>query len=300
MMTADRTGAPVSSNGAVAHAGVQRHECVVFGCAVELRCAGAPRTPFEDIERHLRELEGRFSRFVPGNELDRLNSSEGRWVRLSAEMERFLVHALRVAVESRGLVNIAVTPAVRRAGYVAPWPAPWQDATGESEPVAALTEVLELRPGQARLRPGCAVDFGAIAKGMWADDVVELLGPNAAAGLGGDVATHGPGPDGVGWPIGLPAGRTVSVHDGGVATSGTTKRSQHGRHHVIDPRSGLPSGSRVAVVSVVAGCATTAEWVATALLIDDEDPAGLLHRSDVHAHFTVPGRPPAGPSQEQS
>lgn len=276
------------------HADLHRHHCVVFGCDVELASVGAPRTPFAEVEHHLRRLESRFSRFVAGNELALLTAAAGRWRSISAEMERLLTHALRVAVASHGLVNIAVTPAVRRAGYVASWPAPWAPS---AEPAGAgavppLTEVLELRHRQARLRPGCAVDFGAIAKGLWADDVVMLLGEDAAASLGGDVAAHGGGPEGAGWPIGLPGGRTLLVTDGGVATSGTTKRSQGGAHHVIDPRTGRPSRSGIAEVSVLASCATTAEWVATALLIDEDDPAGLLARADVHARFIVPIQPP--------
>lgn len=298
MMTISESSiGPATDTGA---GGLHRHSCTVFGCDVELLTVGVPRTPFDDVERHLRELEGRFSRFEAGNELDRLVGADGRWVETSAEMRRLLEHALRVAVESQGLVNIAVTTAVRAAGYVASWPAPWSEPSPGVEPVSPLTEVLELRPGQARLRKGCAIDFGALAKGLWADDVVELLGDNAAAGLGGDVAAHGRGPDGEGWPIGLPGGRTVSVHDGGVATSGTTKRAHGEAHHVIDPRTGRPSVSRSAEVSVLASCATTAEWIATALLIDAEDPAGLGARSDVHAVFTSLGRSATDVHQEQS
>lgn len=268
---------------------LRRHTCTVFGCEVVLACVGAPSTPFAQVEEHLRHLERRFSRFLDGNELAALNGAAGRWVEVGPELERLLAHALRVAVESRGLVNIAVTPAVRRAGYVAPWPSAWRPA----EPPAAvpvLTEVLELRPGRARLAPGSAVDFGALAKGLWADDAAARLGDEAAASLGGDVAARGGGPAGEGWPVGLPGGRTLLLRDGGVATSGTWKRAQAGRHHVIDPRTGLPARSGLREVTVVAGSAATAEWLATAVLVAGPGSAPAQH-PDVVACFPVADEP---------
>ena len=260
---------------------VLRHACRVFSSEVVLATTDVPRTPFLQVEAWLRELDTRFSRFVRGNELDALNSASGAWTRVSPEMRRLLVHALEVAVVSRGLVNISITPALLRAGYVASWPAPWSRRSEQAEAVAPLTEVLEVRGGRARLAPGCAVDFGALAKGLWADDAVDLLGEDAVAGLGGDVAARGPGPEGEGWPIGLPNGRTLLVRDGGLATSGTSKRVSADAHHVIDPRTGRPAATRLPEVSVLASSATTAEWVATALLVDPADPAELTGRADV-------------------
>jgi FAD:protein FMN transferase len=271
---------------------LRRHPCTVFGCEVVLASVGRPATAFAQVEAHLRHLERRFSRFVRGNELAALNGAEGRWVEIGPEMERLLAHALRVAVESHGLVNIAVSPAVRRAGYVAPWPSAWRPAEPCAGPAAVptLTEVLELRPGRARLARGSAVDFGALAKGLWADDAATRLGADAAASLGGDVAAHGGGPEGEGWPVGLPGGRTLLLRDGGVATSGTSKRAQGGRHHVIDPRTGLPARSGLREVTVVAGSAATAEWLATAVLVAGADSAPARH-PDVVACFPTPDEP---------
>lgn len=274
------------------HAGdgdVRRHECRVFNSHVVLTTAGEPRPPFVEVEARLNLLEQRFSRFREGNELAALNASEGSWVDVSPEMSRLLEHSLRVFVTSAGLVNIAITRALHRAGYRESWPRPWTPDTGRrtQEPVRPLTEVLEVDRGRARLQPGVCVDFGAVAKGLWADDVVEGLGPNAAASLGGDVSARGAGPAGSGWPLAIPTGETLLVRDGGVATSGVTKRRSGSAHHVIDPRTGSPAAVGVATTTVLARSARSAEWLATALLIEPAAP-WLLDHPDLLRTFTTP------------
>lgn len=250
---------------------VHRYAGEVFGCALELATAGTPAVPFPSVAQDLDQLGARFSRFRGDSEISRLNARAGTWVEISPDMHRMLAHALRVAVESHGLVNAAVLPRLIAAGYATSWPLPQHRAPAAlqaSDPVQPLTQVLELQRTRARLQPGCAVDVGGLAKGMWADDVVRLLGGDAVCSLGGDVSCAGPGPTGEGWPVGLPDGRVTVVRDGGVATSGTGKRRWgRGAHHIIDPRTGLPSASDVSTCSVLARTATAAEWMATAVVV---------------------------------
>jgi thiamine biosynthesis lipoprotein len=57
----------------------------------------------------------------------------------------------------------------------------------------------------------------------------------------------------------------------GAATSGTTKRSWEGGHHLIDPRTGLPARTDLSEVSVLASTATDAEiYAKVALLLGAE------------------------------
>lgn len=247
------------------HAGSSVYTCTVFTCAITLVCQGDPSIPFHEVERRLRELDHRFSRFCGDSELSALNARAGHWHDISPELHRLLTHALNAAVTSGGLINVAILPRLVAAGYVDP---PGETAAVDPKPVAPLTSVLELRQGQARLAPDHAVDLGGIAKGLWADDVVSWLGPDSAASLGGDVSCRGPGPRGEGWPVETPAGEVVVVRDGAVATSGTAKRRWgDGLHHLIDPRTGLPSVSDVDQATVVAATGECADWVATAAVI---------------------------------
>ena len=219
---------------------VRRHACRIFTCDVVLAAGGDPEVPFEEAEARLRALERRFSRFRADSEISRLNASAGAWHPISPGMYALLEHALDAAVASAGLINIAMLPRLLDAGYTRSWSAGAPSTppdTPPPAPVPPLTEVLELRRHEARLTPGHAVDIGGIAKGLWADDVVSWLGPDAAASLGGDVSCHGPGPSGDGWPVELPGGDVLLLRDGAVATSGTAKRRWgEDAHHLIDPR----------------------------------------------------------------
>src|SRR5438034_8595006 len=121
-----------------------------------------------------------------------------------------------------------------------------------ARPLPPLPDVLEVRPGRARLRPGAGLDLGGLAKGWLADRLCERTAGHCLANLGGDLYARGR------WPVGL-AGRTFLLEDMGAATSSTQVRRWDGQHHLIDPRTGLPSTSDLKEVSVVAGSGFEAE-----------------------------------------
>ena len=267
---------------------ITRFNTRVFTCTVEFATAGTPVRPFAELEAYLRALDCQFSRFRPDSELSQFNDRAGAWVEVSSPMRRLLRHALNVAVASRGLVNIAVLSHLIRAGYDRSWPAVPVKSDDEDLPLPTpalpLTAVLELQDTRARLLPGHGLDLGAVAKGFWADEIADRLGPNAACNLGGDIACRGKGPTGEGWPVSFPPDDQVfCIADGGIATSGTEKRhwGPHA-HHLIDPRTGLPSRSDVTRATVLAKCAATADWAASAAVIGGTDGIkALTRRGDV-------------------
>jgi thiamine biosynthesis lipoprotein len=267
---------------------VHRYTTSVFTCTVEFSTLGKPAIPFAELEAHLRDLDRQFSRFRPDSEVSLFNTRAGTWVEISAPLHALLRHSLQVAVASRSLVNVAVLGPLLNAGYTRSWPFTLAtsdlDAPTPAAPVPPLTAVLELQDTRARLMPGFGVDFGAVAKGLWADEIVGWLGPNSACNLGGDIACRGTGPSGNGWPVTFPADDMVfSIEDGGVATSGTEKRRWGSRsHHLIDPRTGLPCLSDLTRATILANCASTADWVASAVVIGGTAALQtLVQREDV-------------------
>jgi thiamine biosynthesis lipoprotein len=129
------------------------------------------------------------------------------------------------------------------------------------------------------LPAGVGLDLGGIAKGWLADLVAErLLRYGAAlADLGGDIAVRGLPPDADAWyidvegPAGAVLGRLRLAGDGGVATSGVTRRrcrtAAGAQHHLIDPRTGRPALTDLLSVSVIAPSAAMAEVAAKGALL---------------------------------
>lgn len=230
----------------------------------------------------------RLTRFDRGSELSHLNAHAGGWVAVSPILEAVLTESLRAWTMSRGLVHVGVLAAVLATGYTRPFREGPTTARLDAPPPPPLPEMLELRPGAARLAPGGGIDLGGIAKGWMADRLTERIGPNSMVNLGGDLYARGAGPEGGGWPIGF-AGKTLLLSDRGVATSGVRGRSWgEGLHHLVDPRTGRPVDSDVAEVSVVARTGADAEVIAkTALLLGlEEGETFLFGRTD--AFLMVP------------
>ncbi len=250
------------------NAAVEAHDFEALGTSCSLFGVGVTRTQLLQGEFWVRELGTRITRFSYGGELTRLNGAEGEWVDVSTEMESVLREALRAYALSAGLVNAAVLPSMLAIGYTRSLAGGTSSARLEdARPAPPLDEVLSVRRGRARLQIGCGLDLGGIAKGWMADHLAAQLGPNALANLGGDLMAIGPGPNGDGWPVGFGA-VTVMLRDQGAATSSVRRRRWGDLHHLIDPRTGLPSQSGLEEVSVVAATGSDAEVVAkTALLL---------------------------------
>jgi FAD:protein FMN transferase len=233
-------------------------ECELYG--IDIDAAALMRG-----QAWIGHMHERLTRFESSSELSRFNASAGAWVAVSAEIEALLRESLRAFALSDGLVNVAVLPALLAAGYTRDF------ASGPTPSTAAprirpLPEVLDMRPGEARLSPGAAIDLGGIAKGWLADRLAKDLGENVLVNLCGDLYASGGGTTGEGWPVGF-GDKTLLLKDMGAATSGTTKRAWAGGHHLIDPRTGLPARTDLSEVSVLASTAADAEIYAKVALL---------------------------------
>ncbi|HEX2646772.1 MAG TPA: FAD:protein FMN transferase [Candidatus Dormibacteraeota bacterium] len=247
------------------------HHFEALGTTCAVFAVGASRDRLLDAESWVRALGARLTRFSTTSELSLLNASSGRWTATSAEMDAILRASLDAFEMSGGLVNIAVLPAVLAAGYTRTLSeGPTVSVLESPPPIPALPDVLEVRRGGARLRPGASLDLGGIAKGWMADRLGASIGPNNLANIGGDLMATGGGPRGEGWPVGL-GGVTLMLRDQGAATSSVRRRRWGDLHHLIDPRTGAPTRSGLDEVSAVAAGGLEAEVVAkTALLLGPE------------------------------
>jgi FAD:protein FMN transferase len=153
---------------------------------------------------------------------------------------------------------------------------------------------VELDPEHRTVRVPSPIhlDLGATAKAWAADRAARAVARDTGAGvlvsLGGDIATCGPAPA-AGWQVRVTddhrsdlsaPGQTVSIVDGGLATSSTAVRrwSHEGQemHHIIDPDTYAPVSGTWRTVSVAAANCTDANIASTAALVKaDAAPAWL-------------------------
>jgi len=247
---------------------LEAHHFEALGTICSLFGLDVSRAQLLQGEFWVRVLGTRVTRFSERSELALLNRAAADWVDISPEMEELLREALRAFELSAGLVNAAVLPSMLAIGYTRTLAEGVTTATlSDAHPAPPLTDVLTVRLGRARLERGCGLDLGGIAKGWMADRLAAQLGANVLANIGGDLRAAGPGPKGDGWPVGF-GGVTVMLRDQGAATSSVRRRRWGELHHLIDPRTGLPSTSELQEVSVVAATGCDAEVVAkTALLL---------------------------------
>ena len=239
-----------------------------LGTTCQLLGLGGAAARLDDGAEWVAEMGRRLTRFDAGSELSRFNARAGGWAEVGPDLEALLREALRAWELSGGLVHAGCLRSMRAIGYTRPLR---EGLTVTLEPppgpLPPLPEVLEVRPGRARLAPGTGIDLGGLAKGWMADRLVERLGDNALANVGGDLAARGGGPIGEGWPIRF-GGESIALHDGAAAMSGTWRRRWGLVHHLIDPRTGRPAETDLAEVEVLARTGVDAEVLAkTALLL---------------------------------
>jgi thiamine biosynthesis lipoprotein len=290
----------------LARGGLTEATWEALGTNVVLRLAHTAdlRAARAAVELDLDAIDRACSRFRCDSELSRLNARAGRLTEVSPLLMDALVLALRAAELTDGDVDPTIGRALELAGYDRDWQllehptvAP-MSASEQNPPVdrrlPALTINARVRAGwqtialdrsnrTVRVPGGVKLDLGATAKAWAADRAAaaasSVSGCGALVGIGGDIATCGPAPDG-GWKIHVTGdhrsdcsapGQTITIDSGGLATSSTTvrrwRKDGQDMHHIIDPSTGAPVHSTWRTVSVAAASCTDANIAATAALV---------------------------------
>lgn len=249
-------------------------------------------------------LEGVFSSYRTNSDLARVNRGAGAGVvSVPPEFIELTRRAFAITDLTDGAFNPLVGPAVKLWGIPEN---PRKPAAAELEGLLPLLEpswVTVEDTGVGLKAAGMALGFGGIAKGYTADRVADLLASipgisGAVVAIAGDIRVFGTRPDGSPWRVGVkrPKGGTesiLSMTSGAVSTSGNYARFFEldgvRYHHILDPRTLMPSRA-VTAVSVTAPDATTTDALATALFVmGADDGLALVTRMDgAEALFILP------------
>ncbi len=260
-------------------------------------------------EAELQRLEALLSRTEPDSGVSRLNRSAGRTAEAGEELWMLLTAAEGYTAATGGAFDVTVAPVVAAWGFT--------EATQQVPAPALLAELLEhVGPEHVhleadgvsvRLDAGTEIDLGGIAKGYAADRLWAIFqeagSPRGWASLGGNVLAWGTRPDGTPWRVGIQDPRypdqqrfvgTLGLEDAFAVTSGGYQRyfEQNGvtYHHILDPASGMPAGSGLVSVTVVAaaqgdaaartpGSGAMCDAFSTALFVMGEEKALEFWRS---------------------
>ena len=266
-----------------------------MGCEVEIIVVG-PEDLVDEGRRHVARLELLWSRFLADSEVNRLNAHAGVPVEVSAETRLLVRCGIEAWRATGGAFDPTMLDAIVRAGYdrsfddLDPIDRMAWEATGDllpgypPAPLAIATPGctdIEVTTRTVRLPRGIGFDPGGIGKGLAADLVACGLMASGASGvcvnIGGDLRVIGESPSGSGWTIAVehpwteePVA-TIGLRHGAVATSSVLRRvwSQGGaaRHHLLDPSTGEPTRSDLALASVITAEAWLAEAHAKAVLV---------------------------------
>ena len=243
------------------------------------------------------EWEAALSRFIPDSELSKLNAQAGNPVPVSDLLYDVLATALTAAQATRGVFDPAMLDQLVQLGY---------DRTFDALPAERPAPIIPGEPGggwrgirvdtirrRVTLPAGVKLDFGGIAKGMAVDAALASLRESGITpdlvNAGGDLAVVGLPPGEEQWQLSVP-GRdrfwSIPLRRGAVATSGIARRHwKQGntlRHHLLDPRTGLPAQSDLWSVTVVADRSEQAEVAAkVAFILGSQEGAAFLQKHHI-------------------
>ena len=242
-------------------------------------------------------FERQFSRFLPGSELSQFNRSAGIKQPISLEFRAILMATHSISLETKGLYNPFILPALQAAGYdhslVKGHETDIQDDHSRKSVVGI--DRLEIGEDWARIPYGTALDLGGCGKGYVADQLADSI-EQAVDGywfsLGGDIVAGGINEAGRGWEIAIQkAGKDSGANIGtvrlplserhAVATSGITARvgTKAGKpwHHLIDPRTRAVAITDVQLVTVCDTSAFRADVLAScAVIVGSKESLKLL------------------------
>ncbi|MGD8190417.1 FAD:protein FMN transferase [Brevibacillus ginsengisoli] len=255
---------------------------------------------FQEAQALFVQVEAVCSRFIPESELSCLNAQPAGHIRVvSPLLFEILQAAKQYYKETQGIFHPGILPNLLAAGYRVSFDLLQHrydcDHCADSQPsLESLVpgrlplpgmlpyEIIDSTERLVQVATPHAIDLSGIAKGWCADRAAELLASTGCGyvNAGGDLRLFGQ--KGSMWKIGIedpfyPERNKAILHltQGAAATSSTWKRrwrvGQDIRHHLIDPRTGMPSKSSIVSATVMAPSAIQADIFAKTLLILGEE-----------------------------
>ena len=268
------------------------------------------------IDRRLEEINRSMSTYQKDSEISRFNrfNKIGQKFRISDDFFQVMEAGQTIHRLTGGGWDGTVNPLVDLWGFGRKGrreKLPLDKEIAAVLPDIGFSKIAVVKPGfLVKKRADITVDLSSIAKGYGVDAVADLLRSsdykNFLVEIGGEIFAAGYRKDNTRWRIGINQPRpdaafnavykVVALHNRGFATSGDYRNFFEvdgvRYSHVIDPRTGYPVSNGVVSVSITSADCTTADGLATAVLVMGvEKGLELINRLDGVEGLIVVERP---------
>ena len=248
-------------------------------------------------EKEAKRIEYKYSRYRKDNIVYQINS--GNNIAVDEETARLLEYADSLYHLSDGMFDITAGVLRNAWHFDSSENIPTQESIDELLPLIGWTKVEWNNPHIA-LPKGMEIDLGGIGKEYAVDRTAQLVQSylsslnhniSVLVNFGGDISVSKPeNQKGRSWLIGVDTGIDsterdknqvlVEINDGGIATSGDTRRylkKKNKRYgHVLNPRTGWPVRNAPSSVTVAANTCTDAGMLSTLALLQGEGAENFL------------------------
>ena len=256
------------------------------------------------------DVETSCSRFDSSSALARANARPDGWHRVPRMCLDAIMEAKQAYDVTDGRFDPRVLSDLVALGYDRSLPfaegVPTVDTPTPKRRLARSRWRPQFRPSRSEVcLGGLPVDLGGVGKGLalrWASRELRSLAPDFVVNAGGDCYCAGRPPDGGLWHVGVedPFGGpdpiiVLALSDHASTTSSTRVRRWNSGgvpvHHLIDPCSGLPGGSGLVAVTVVAHDPAEAEVWSKVLFLSGANAVAreAAHRSLAACWVTADG-----------
>lgn len=256
-----------------------------------------------DVQAAIEAVDAQMSTWQPHSDLSRFNASApGDWFPVSPDVARVVAIGLEISVFTHGAFDMCVGTAVNRWGFGPGNPVTNSVWAEGGTPTFRSMAVRQDPPALRKSEP-LYLDLSGIAKGFGVDAAAMALERHGITSyivdIDGELRASGTRPDGSPWRVGLerPAAATglqhvMTIATTAVATSGDYRRffeiDGQRYSHTIDPRTGRPTTSNVASVTVAHPTCVRADAIATGLLVmGGVDGPAFADRHGIDALFLL-------------
>ncbi|MCS7317815.1 MAG: FAD:protein FMN transferase [Candidatus Dojkabacteria bacterium] len=253
---------------------------------------------YEVIEKcynEFRRIVNKYTRFSETSELSKLNTSQGKFIKVDEEFFYLVKYMLHIANLTNGVFDPTIIDILEMYGYDKNY-----DFTKLDNPLLSnkVKEYLKYRPSYTqieldednkmiKLSKNQRIELGAIGKGYAIDCCFEIISKyfnDFLIDAGGDIRANGRNINNEFWKVGLRSKQGlkyfVELNNQSISCSGNWARAVKNFHHLIDTSTGRPKETTYSTVYVMAPTGIESDtWSTVCFLIGPENISKIIPKN---------------------